>query len=135
MLEVNMFGSNGIHDAAGKGNIELLKKLVAEHPEDVEVRMRHGYTPLAIAVQDGVVESAVVLLDAGADVNTRVDKIEQPLLHLAVSRWRLRPDGAMIQLLIDRGANLELKDNHGDTPFEIARYMYEFPPELLELLK
>jgi len=87
-----------------------------------------GTTPLMLAAgvghEPGITRSteatglaAVKLcLELGADVNA-VNKYGDTALHGAT--WRERAD-SIIQLLVDRGAKLNAKNNRGWTPLVIA---------------
>jgi len=57
-------------DAARKGNISLLKQLIAEGV-DVNAPGPRSFTPLIIATYNNQLEAAKVLLEAGADVNAQ----------------------------------------------------------------
>jgi ankyrin repeat protein len=108
------------------------ERLAAGVPVDLQEQRAH-YTPLHFAVDNGATDAATALLDAGADIEARADRDITPL-HLAVSRWRQSPDGAMITLLLDRGANTTAVDMHGWTPHDRATGQYGFPENLQELL-
>lgn len=68
-------------------------------------------TPLHIAARCGTLESVRLLLDHGANVESR-DLSEGTPLHDAV--WRAFPDTC--KLLIESGAQVNAKDMSGDTP-------------------
>lgn len=91
-------------------------------------------SPLHFAVDNGGVETAEVLLDAGADIEARARRGLTPL-HLAVERRRQRPDGAVIKLLVERGADKTAQDVLGLTPADKAEAQRKFPAVLREILR
>jgi ankyrin repeat protein len=74
-----------------------------------------GLTPLVFASREGDIESARVLLDAGADVNQTTEYGWTPLLVATNNRnYKL---GAM---LLERGANPSIANKGGWTPLYLA---------------
>ena len=74
-----------------------------------------GLTPLVFAAREGDVESAQVLIEAGADVNQTTEYGWTPLLTAVNNR-----NYALAKLLIERGANVNLGNKGGWTPLYIA---------------
>jgi len=72
---------------------------------------------LQSAAELGDLESAIMLLDHGADVNGRNDGQETPL-HYAMKGSPLSLD--MVKLLVDRGADVNAQDYRGETPLHFA---------------
>ncbi|WP_020501781.1 ankyrin repeat domain-containing protein [Sciscionella marina] len=131
--KLDRYGRDPLHYAAGDGDVDAVRARLAAGVE-VDLRERRGrFTPLHFAVQEGAVDTAEALLDAGADINAEADAVASPL-HLAVSRWHLSPDGAVIKLLIQRGADRTIEDEMLGTAAEMAAAQFEFPPALLEIL-
>ncbi|MFD9889727.1 hypothetical protein ACFWY9_10320 [Amycolatopsis sp. NPDC059027] len=79
------------------------------------------------------VDAAAALLDAGANIEARANR-ELTTLHIAVNRWRQSSDGALIKLLLERGADKTSTDMHGWTPLERSNGQFGFPDDLRELL-
>jgi uncharacterized protein len=72
-------------------------------------------TPLMYAAREGNIDTARLLLDAGANVN-EVDKNDITPLFMAISNNHI----PMARFLIDRGANINAKDWYGRTPLFAA---------------
>ena len=70
-----------LHEAAKKGNIDRVKRLI-EEGANVDERDENNDTPLFIAVGQGHKEVAEILIFKGADVNA-VDKRGRTPLDLA----------------------------------------------------
>jgi ankyrin repeat protein len=133
MSELDREGRDPLHYAAMNNDPDTIRdRLAAGVPVDLS-EQRARYTPLHFAVDNGALEAAIALLDAGADIEARADRDITPL-HLAVSRWRQSPDGAMIKLLLLRGADKTAGDMHGWTPHDRSKGQFGFPADLQELL-
>ena len=67
-----------IHEAAHKGNIEVVKQHLAAGT-DVDVKNNNGPTPLYYAASNGHKEIIELLIAEGADVNAKTDVGQTPL--------------------------------------------------------
>ena len=134
MSELGREGRDELHYAARDNNVELVRTRLAAGADVNLPDQAASYSPLHFAVDNGGVEAAKELLDAGADVEARARRDLTPL-NLAVERWKLRPDGAMIKLLLEHGADKTARDITGLTPAEKAQGQRKFPAELSEILQ
>ncbi len=80
---------------------------------DVNQRGEDGYTSLHYAVSNGKLWAVARLLEHGADVNAINGGKETPL-HLAFYGDRHK---AIIDLLVEKGADINIRDDYGLTPF------------------
>ncbi|KFY71757.1 hypothetical protein V499_08082 [Pseudogymnoascus sp. VKM F-103] len=131
-----------LHAAAERGDIEVAKFLV-ENGADVDNSNVRVATALHIAVDQGDLDMATLLLDYGADIDCDLDMATLLLDYRAdidssdiTASWeicdyfgtplhfaclRSNETGiSMIQLLLERGADLEAMDIHSATPLHIA---------------
>lgn len=131
--ELDRAGRDELHYAAADNNLDTVRARLAVGI-DPSLRERAQFTPLHFAVQEGAIEAVTVLLDAGADIDARTTTGDTAL-HIAVDRWRTAPDGAMIRLLLDRGANQNAHANDGLTPADVIDQLFRFPDELARLLR
>ena len=69
-----------IHEAAGDGNIEAVKKHLAAGT-DVDAKNEKGMSPLIQAAWGGHKEITELLIAKGADVNAKDDDGDTPLLY------------------------------------------------------
>ena len=81
-----------------------------------------GYSPLTAAVVDGDVETAIKLIQNGADTNVR-DAMDMTPLHHAVSY----NSAAMVDLLLSNEADVYLKDEVGQTAMRLALELAKLP--------
>jgi len=130
--DINTIGSNGwtaLTIAAAKGRVRLLQWLISEGA-DTQVRDVYRFTPLLRAVDNGYVEAAAVLLSlVETDVNAK-DEYDNTALHHAVSSRNL----PMVSLLLEHGANPEISNREGISPFDVARTLASDSQTILQAL-
>lgn len=92
---------------------------------------KDGYSSLYVAIQEGNIEAAELLIKCGTNVNDHYERNRTPL-HIAIGRKQLE----IAKLLIKNGANVNAKtQNHGKddlTPMHFA--VFANTPEFIELL-
>ncbi|XP_031337545.1 transient receptor potential channel pyrexia isoform X2 [Photinus pyralis] len=104
-----------LHVAAALGSTEIIKLLI-KHGAAVTVQCGlEKTTALHLVAEDDNVESARLLLDAGAHIMAVNKKLQTPL-HLAT----LSQSTETLQLLLSRGANPNVTDINGRTPLHGA---------------
>ncbi len=104
-----------IHELAQKGDLEGVKNLIAQNPELVNARDKHGRTPLHWACRGVHLEVVKFLVDKGADVNVEDSNKVVPLHSLAI-----RNSASAIAILVAKGANVDIKDYGGQTALHHA---------------
>ena len=110
-----------IHVAAEAGDVALVRRLLDDNPQLIELSDRAGGTPLHRAVAASAREVVELLLDRGADINAVHGAGHgsasgyppaglQPIdLALWVDNfWGVRGDIDMARLLVDRGASFDV---------------------------
>ncbi|WP_211830331.1 ankyrin repeat domain-containing protein [Kistimonas asteriae] len=121
-------GKRPLHRATTYDN-PLTTEVLLKAGADVNVKDKQQQTPLHKAVMKPYISNVALLLAAGADVNAQ-DKKRLTPLHLlsknildsngALWRSMLSRSAPMItELLLENGANLELKDNIGRTALHL----------------
>lgn len=128
-------GEDDIFITTAVGDHEAIWARVSDSPEELHRMDDHlsgasayGVCPLHVAVTKGVLATATLLLDLGADPNGRA-KDGETALHYA-ARFG---DGPMIELLLSRGADRSLRENiHNGTPSDWAEFFRQ--PHVLPLL-
>ena len=128
-----------IQQAAIKENPSELKKIVEEHPENInEPEKGMLQTALMLAVIMERIESVQLLLDMGADPN--LQNIEgRTALHLLPERqpiaWTSVSNKIKIaELLLQNGADLTITDRYGGQPLWYAVF-YVKTLEDIDLVK
>ena len=128
---VSMIGATPIFLAAEAGNADVVR-LLAANGADPELATKEGTTPLIVAAGDGEYqdlandvaqdewesrhfETGKVLVGLDADVNAAGEN-GWTALHAATYMGL----DALIQLLVENGARMEVMDNFGQTPLSIA---------------
>lgn len=92
-----------------------MAKLLVERGADLEIRNGFWESPLHIAVSKNCEWITKLLIDHGADLNAQ-DFFEQTPLHGAVASGNV----SLARLLVIHGACLDLKNNKGQTAWDIA---------------
>ncbi|XP_046405893.1 uncharacterized protein LOC124170897 isoform X3 [Ischnura elegans] len=102
--------------ACFQGRHEVVS-LLLDRKANVEHRAKTGLTPLMEAASGGFVEVGRVLLDKGADVNAPpVPSSRDTALTIAADKGHAR----FVELLLSRGAQVEVKNKKGNSPLWLA---------------
>ncbi|KAI4226866.1 MAG: hypothetical protein L6R36_002853 [Xanthoria steineri] len=107
-------GTTAMYQAAKKGNIELVRKLVAVGA-NVDARPAGTNTAMFEAAKKGSYDICKLLLESGAQVDARTTGGETALRKVVG-----KDDLNMIRLLLDHGANVSAKACGGETALEKA---------------
>lgn len=106
-----------IFTAAAMNKADRLAILLQGERERVNGWSEDGFTPLALAAHFGAAHAARLLLAVGADPNARSkNPLDNTALHAAVAGRRT----ALVDLLLDGGADIDARDGRGFTPLNIA---------------
>lgn len=108
-----------LHVAIGMNAAEIVKMLLNAGASP-NVKNRYGLPAIRYALnvsnRFSNLEIAKILIDAGADVNSRSTNYDQSVLHYAVSN----KDISMIQYLLSHGADVNIEDESKGTPIHNA---------------
>jgi ankyrin repeat protein len=104
-----------IYIASYRGDIETVKRLIAEDPELINSRNSGGRFPLEMAAQTGQIDIVKFLLEKGADVN--LNRGGATALHMAAIYGG---NTEVITLLLEAGADINARTGNGDTPLNMA---------------
>ena len=120
-IDVDLSNKNGetpLMIASIQGNLPLVKRLVEKNHAAID---HIAWTPLHYASARGQVSVAVFLLSEGAIVDSRSLNDTTPLMMAVQSG-----NEQMVKLLLDKGADIQLRNSLGFTAIDIAD-IYEKP--------
>jgi ankyrin repeat protein len=133
-------GSSAFHVAANSGNVALVK-LLAEWKADPNLVRKDGHTPFSVSVVGGDLAVVREMAASGADLSMRYDpddKIPDPYEAITLSRQRqtilhiaaatLEP--GIVEYLASAGAPLDLENEQGETPLDLADHQERFRESL-----
>ena len=103
-----------MRDACWNDMLDEVKGLI-EEGVDVDSKGENGWTPLLIAILKGNVGIVRLLLDHGANINYRPHNRYTAIHHAACHGEET------VRILIERGANLHVKNYLGKTPLDYAK--------------
>ncbi|KAN0129857.1 hypothetical protein V8E53_012329 [Lactarius tabidus] len=125
-------GSTPLLLASEYGHPDVVQLLLG-HNADLDQRDADGDTPLHCAAIGGQLEVARILLKLDVEVNSRNEEGSTPL-HLAArgSKSLRKGSAAVVQLLLEYGADVQARDFNGKTASEVARGLEQ--QEIVRLL-
>ena len=113
----NEKGVAPLHTATWRSTIETMELLI-DNGADVNMKRADGAIALHYAVWFGLKEKTEFLLSKGSDVKARDGNNEGATpLHVAV--WK-SPNNGIVELLIENEADVNDKNNTGETPLDWA---------------
>jgi len=115
LTTVSSLGAQSVFDAVRDDDVGAVATLLETDPGLVRATDDDGRTALHHAATYGHANIALILLDAGADIDAREEDGETPLHYAA---WRSEVDVA--ELLVEFGADLEIRNDWGRTPLLIV---------------
>lgn len=108
-------GESALYNAAATGNIAMVTFLV-ENGADINIRTYKGFTPLMVAINTGHYDVIRYLLTKNVSVNMPDCRGETPLMYAV----RTPISNEIIELLIAKGANVNARDDNGQSVFQKA---------------
>lgn len=125
-----------MHIICQRHNPQGILDLILENSgkEDLNLKNGSGLTPLAICAIDRSWALVKKLIKAGADINIPINQIRDNgnlLLHDACSIG----DKELVELLLDRDAQIQVKNKDDRTPFDIACIKFNSNNESKDILK
>ncbi len=121
-------GNGPLHDAASRGNLPEVKKLV-EQGADINAKLNNGKTALYYATERRKWNVVRWLVEHGADVNAKRND-GWTVLHIAAGNGNL----AVVQYLVEKGADVNAKRNDGWTVLHSATFQVYKDVDLVRYL-
>uniref|UniRef100_A0AAX7U5L1 ZU5 domain-containing protein n=1 Tax=Astatotilapia calliptera TaxID=8154 RepID=A0AAX7U5L1_ASTCA len=110
----NQNGLNALHLASKEGHVEVVAELIKQGANvDAATKVCDGFTPLAVALQQGHDQVVSLLLE-----NDTKGKVRLPALHIAARK----DDTKAAALLLQNDHNADVESKSGFTPLHIAAH-------------
>lgn len=110
-------GNTPLGYAIGGGDLEAVK-FILSHGADPRINTGLGSTPLNDAADIGDAEIVEELISAGCAVNDQSGDGDTPLITAA---WCDHPNPRIVQLLLDAGGDLTIRNKEGKSAIDLAR--------------
>lgn len=113
--------TNLLLDHIRNDNVDAVAEMLA-HGVDVNARDVYKLDPIHSAVREKNEEILKLVLDAGAEVNSR-DHCDRTALHYVAMNAKCTVGVNLANELLSRGTNVNLKDEYGETALNLAAKM------------
>ncbi|XP_076684261.1 uncharacterized protein LOC143377154 [Andrena cerasifolii] len=107
---------NAFMTAVRQGRVSRVKEIINSREPCYAEEWKDGYSLLRAALEKKHTQVAKLLLTSGSKVNSRYKSPSNTALHFAA----LNGDTEIVQMLLDRGANVDAKNVHSKTPLHNA---------------
>ena len=109
-------GFHAAEAAAQEGHLDILKFLIEEEPQVVDLKDSDGRTPLIAAARNGNLKIVIYLLShPQVDIDSQSNSGESPLMTASLNNHT-----EVVEFLVQKGANIELKWKDGTHAAYIA---------------
>ncbi|MEE9443201.1 MAG: ankyrin repeat domain-containing protein [candidate division Zixibacteria bacterium] len=122
LIQIGFVSANDLYSQIEQGNLEQVKLILNQNPDQLNVKNANGMTPLNLAAYRRQAEIVKELLDLGADASIGDNENSLPIHNAAVSG-----DTLIIGILLSHGVNIDAQDVNNMTPllFAISFRKYE----------
>ncbi|MFK7766644.1 MAG: ankyrin repeat domain-containing protein [Mariniblastus sp.] len=116
---VNRQGQTALHMACRSRQLETVK-LLLDRFDEVDLEDKQKQTPLAMAVMARSPEMAQALIERGADPNQFNEPDGSRFSYPLICRAATNGNKALLEVLLDGGAKLNVKSPEGDGPLHLV---------------
>jgi uncharacterized protein len=106
-----------LHDACATGDLDRVRRMLAEDPSLLDQRSADGFPPLGLAIFFRQPDVAKFLIERGADVNAVAENAQRVAPVHAAAAVR---DHQSMRMLLERGADPNAKQQMDVTPLHGA---------------
>ncbi|XP_069476577.1 ankyrin repeat and SAM domain-containing protein 6 isoform X2 [Ambystoma mexicanum] len=119
-----------VFHALKMGNFQLVKEIVDDDPNQVNIVNGEGASPLMIAAVTGKMDLVQFLIDRNADIN------KQDNVHAwtALMQATYHGNKEVVLYLLNQGADVNLRAKNGYTAFDLVMLLNDPDTELVRLL-
>ena len=114
------FGLTAMHYATYNDHVPhlMIGRLVGRKA-DVSIQTDHGLTPICTAARYATKASSIEsLLEVGANINDRLPRNSESLLHIALNNSKISM--LIVKLLLDSGLDVNAQDASGNTTLHVS---------------
>lgn len=116
-VQTNSPATNQFSESCLKGNEEEVRSLLSSGSDPNETNDVSKFTPLHFVAMEGHKEILDLLIEAGANLDSRIDSGWTPLFH-AVANGHYD----IVKCLVEKGANVNTKCKLGQSVLDISEY-------------
>ena len=121
-------GLTALHKAAGKGDVKAVQDLLDHGADLYTLDSKAGVSVLHKAVYSGKADTVELLLNRGALINLQSPSNGDTPLHDAIY-FKRGNDMSVVKVLLDHGANQNVKNRDGLVAIESARILKDADAE------
>jgi len=122
--------STTLQIAAANGDVAAIEELLAKG-EDIEGWDSDKYTPLYLAARWGKLDAVKLLVERGANIDSRSTELSSTPLQIAARHG----EAEIVRYLLEKGADVNARNRLGDTALsKLTRFGWQEPAAMAAIL-